>query len=136
MIILSCLRSRLKYSIDSFLDFEYDPEKRTKVETQSMQANPSIYSCVHFLAAQKPSKHASFLLLLALVIHLGHKRVKHQKFKNSLNLEKKFTLTPSRESPSVEPMLTRLPCDNLSIEVFFFTNSNKIGRLNEQNAKN
>ena len=30
MIILSCLRSRLKYSIDSFLDFEYIPEKTDK----------------------------------------------------------------------------------------------------------
>ena len=26
LIVLSCLRSRLKYSIDIFFDFEYDPE--------------------------------------------------------------------------------------------------------------
>ena len=82
MIILSCLRSRLKYSIDSFLDFEYDPEKNGQKWRRKVckLAQACIYSCVHFLAAQKPSKHAAFLLLPALVVHLGHKGVKLQKF--------------------------------------------------------
>ena len=37
-----------------------------------------IYSCVHFLPAQKPSEHASLLLLPALVVHLGCKEVSNK----------------------------------------------------------
>ena len=82
-------------------------------------------------SAPNPPKHASLLLLPALMVHLGHKGVKRQKFLKSWNLKKRenFTLTPSRESLSV--MLARLPCDNKSFEDLF-TNPTKIGGANDK----
>ena len=61
MIILSCLRSRLKYSIDSFPDLEYDPEKRTKVEMQCLQACPSMRLLMCSLSCGPETVQARFL---------------------------------------------------------------------------
>ena len=78
----------------------------------------ALYSCVHFLPTKEPAENASFLLLPALVVCLASKSVVKKTFKkfiktkttNCKKLKESEELTPSSESPSLEPMLTRLPC--------------------------
>ena len=81
----------------------------------------ALYSCVHFLPTKEAAENASFLLLPALVVCLPSKSVVRKTFKKFLKSKLKIStsckklnkieeLTPSSESPSLEPMLTRLPC--------------------------
>ena len=80
----------------------------------------ALYSCVYFLPTKEAAENASFLLLPALVVCLASKSVVKKTFKkfiktktqntNCKKLNKSEDLTPSSESPSLEPMLTRLPC--------------------------
>ena len=118
MIILSCLRSRLKYSIDSFLILNTILKNGQKLRRKVCKLTQA---STHVFTFLRPRNRPSTLPFFSFPLWWFTWVTKVSNTKSSKTLliwRKNFTLTPSRESPSVEPMLTRLPCDNLSIEDF------------------